>query len=76
MAIGSGAIAKTYGEVALGLYPEISNLTIEEKRNHSVIPTFREQDVVLRVGNGCNKLPDSGGIGCPNDRRSDALRGI
>ena len=73
-AIGSGAIANTWGEVALGLYPEEANLTDAQKRNQSVIPTFREEDVVLRVGNGCQKLDSVGGIGCDEDRRSDALR--
>lgn len=73
-AIGCGAISNTWGEIALGLYPEEANLTTEEKRNQSVIPTFREQDVVLRVGNGCEKLSEVGGIGCETERRSDALR--
>ena len=73
-AVGYGAVAMTWGEVALGLYPEMANMTAEEKRNQSVIPTFHEQDVVLRVGNGCQKLDYLGGIGCETEQRRDALR--
>lgn len=74
IAMGEGTVANTFGEVALGLYTELSNHTEEELRNQSVIPTFDEHDVVLRVGIGCPKNLAAGGFGCKAARRLDALR--
>lgn len=74
MAMGMGTEAHTYGEVALGLFTELSNHTEEELRNQSVIPTFDERDVVLRVGIGCPEVLPAGGYGCKKAQRLDALR--
>merc|ERR1712190_285827 len=74
MAVGMGTEARTYGEVALGLFTELSNHTEEELRNQSVIPTFDERDVVLRVGIGCPSVLPAGGFGCKKAQRLDALR--
>lgn len=74
-AIGDGTIAQTWGEIALGMYNEINpNLTEAELRNRSVIPVYDEEDPVLRVGVGCSPSYDVGGIGCPEEKRVDALR--
>lgn len=75
-AMGEGTVANTFGEVALGLYTETGNYSEEELQNQSVIPTFDEKDVVLRVGIGCPKSGqlDAGGFGCKTNGPLDALR--
>lgn len=74
-AIGDGTIAQTWGEIALGMYNEINtNLTEQELRNRSVIPVYDEEDPVLRVGVGCSPSYKVGGVGCPQEKRVDALR--
>merc|ERR1712187_1082042 len=73
-AMGHGTQSYTFGEVALGIFTELSEHTEEELQNQSVIPTFDERDPVLRVGIGClNPLP-AGGFGCKKAQRLDALR--
>jgi len=74
-AFGEGTVASSWGEVALGLYNEIDfGRTEAQLGSASVIPTFNESDVALRVGIGCDPNPMYGGIGCPERRRLDALR--
>eukprot|EP00931_Biecheleriopsis_adriatica_P028613 TRINITY_DN17064_c0_g1_i1.p1 TRINITY_DN17064_c0_g1~~TRINITY_DN17064_c0_g1_i1.p1 ORF type:complete len:289 (-),score=69.62 TRINITY_DN17064_c0_g1_i1:261-1127(-) len=75
-ALGEGTVASTFGEVALGLYTETGDYSEEELQNHSVIPAFDENDVVLRVGIGCPKSGqlDAGGFGCKTKGPLDALR--
>ncbi|CAB9526715.1 expressed unknown protein [Seminavis robusta] len=73
-AIGEHAVAHTWGEVSLGLYTEIPELSLDEQRSQAVIPTFREEDVALRVGVGCAKKEHVGGVGCEEEKRHDAMR--
>merc|ERR1712187_1097463 len=73
-AMGHGTQSYTFGEVTLGLFTELSEHSEEELQNQSVIPTFDEDDPVLRVGIGClNPLP-AGGTVCKKSQRLAGLR--